>query len=873
MKKQISFFSTKHRLLKSLGRIMRDESGSILALVLVLCSALLIIMSMLITSVVATTDVNKNVDYSENAYLAARSGITMLAEAGADSSFAGNIIASVGNSQPIKMDFGSEGRCEAYVKDAGDSQDANGVIYKNVKVECTGYYENNSFKLTRFLKLKQSGSLQNNELKTCAYLHYGDGDMYIDGGIEGDIIIMGKGHLSNAKANDDHHMYNVTCANELEVYNSACEYDVVAIGKYLVLGETKVHKEVYVGADKRDENDADTGELNDDIYCYLHGSKLESILRCEGVTIIGGDASINDSNAKRDASGNIIQGDGAAGKGANNPDQNAILSGGDLYLGYNIQGENFSGYHTGDSYKNPASTVNTMAGLTGGDSASQRIYGSVVSGGDVYIASTAEIFGDITCKGDLTISANCVIHGKIYAGGNVHITGSVNASLSQVFPDSRIIQAGGTVTMDSPNIHKSDFGTDYENLSAVPDYSVYFNGTDFVQAAAYFKDKYNSAPKPTTNIPTGLYSLPETRQTSDPQVVEKQYLCNWCDEMVRDMTQLCTGNNCPQTDENKSLGYWVWDDVSNPWWPHWEHKQHMGLNQHQPHMKSYDPPQFETVINSVDQMHITSNARLVGDFNFTASNQKLYIDTSPQPGDGENPATPGNNIDILLQGNITLDNEGGIFVNDYGGQYQIRIFMTEGSSIRMNYGNGGAHKGIYVISDADKDIDMSALPSNANANCIDVTKIPQLYFFGQEGINNITLDVGNYGYIPGYVLMPFVDVEAGSNAHVYTTGSTVGHDVNNPSQKTDVNYPFFYGMLMCNSLTFNEGTNTFIKYDWRLDETVEDADGVMQKSEARKKFDSALSRDAVMTFVNSSGDSSGGTGGTPTVQWNVESCY
>ena len=127
MKKQISFFSTKHRLLKSLGRIMRDERGSILALVLVLCSALLIIMSMLITSVVATTDVNKNVDYSENAYLAARSGITMLAEAGADSSFAGNIIASVGNSQPIKMDFGSEGRCEAYVKDAGDSQDTTAL--------------------------------------------------------------------------------------------------------------------------------------------------------------------------------------------------------------------------------------------------------------------------------------------------------------------------------------------------------------------------------------------------------------------------------------------------------------------------------------------------------------------------------------------------------------------------------------------------------------------------------------------------------------------------------------------------------------------------------------------------------------------------
>lgn len=850
MKGKLCFFDRKINMLKRLIKISENKSGSVLSLVIIIGAALFIIISGLLMTVGTTNNVIKSVDNSENAYLAARSGITMLSDAGKDSGFAKKIIDSIGQTEPIKLNFGEQGKCEAVVTDMGDVADGSGIVYKTAKVECTGIYENSRFTLTRYLKFKQLGTANNSELKTCAYLHYGDGDMLIDGGIEGNVYVIGNGHIQNDKSNNDHPMQDVVCSNELVLSNSGCVYNLIAAGKYLVLGEARVNTEVYVGSDILGADGKFTDELNDDIYAYMHGSEIGSILRCEGVTIVGGDAAINSDNAILDAADNPV--------GVINNSQNAIISGGDVYLGYNVA--NIDTYNPGDSYKNPSSTVDTKNGLTGGDTASQRIYGGIISGGDVYIASTAKVYGDIIASGDVTLSANCEIHGRIYAGGDVNFTAAMNTSLSAAFPetDKRIIYAGGMVTLSSPNIKKDDFEV-HENASPVPNHSLYFNGSDFCGAAEYFKTQYESAPKPTTNIPATLYTLPETRQ-SDTRIDIETYTCYYCSEMVRDMTQKCNENkywhpNCNPTPENIAAGYWSADGTT--------HYEHYGMFVHQPHQKpTTDPPTEIRVTTSVEKMHITANTRLVGDINLPDENYKLYIDTSVN----------NQNIDILLDGNINVGN-GGIFINDNGGANQIRIFMTEGSSINLKSTYGPDYKCVYTISDADKNTDIYSLPTNGSGSCIDVQKVPQLYIFAQEGKTNITLDAGTYGYFPGYVLTPYLDIKTDSNAHCYVSYSPVGKNPTNPTQAQSANYPFFYGMLMCNSLEFHQGTNTFIKYDSRLDDVTDPADPTkMVKSDVRKKFDTALSRDNVMSFASSGASPSPGPGGG-TYTWSVDDCY
>lgn len=853
MKGKLCFFNRKVNMLKRLIKISENKSGSILSLVIIIGAALFIITSGLLMTVANTNAVTKNVDNSENAYLAARSGITLLADAGKDSAFAQKIVDSMGQTDPIKLDFGDQGKCEAVVTDMGDAADGSGVVYKTAKVECTGMYEGSSFKLTRYFKLKQSGTAKTNELKTCAYLHYGDGDMIIDGGIEGNVYIIGNGHIQNDKANVDHPMHDVVCSNELVLSNSGCVYNLIAAGRYLVLGEALINTEVYVGSNKLDIDGKFTSELNDGIYAYLHGSTVSSVLRCEGVTVIGGYTSINSDNAIYDAADNVV--------GVFNSSQPAVISGGDLYLGYNVT--NTSTYNPGDSYKNSASTVNTKDGLTGGDNAGQVIYGGIVSGGDVYIDSTVEIYGDIIALGDVTINTNCTIHGNIYAGGNVVLSSAMNTSLAAAFPDStkRVIEAGGTVTFNSPNIKRADFNSVSENVSPVTNHSLYFNGSDFVGAADYFKTQYESAPKPTTNIPARLYSLVETKQSETNIQIETAPCYSDCGERVLDMSQKCNANywwhpDCNPTDENIAKGWWSADGIT--------HYEHYGVYTHPwGHLKATtDPPTQISVTTTMDKIHITEDARLVGDFNLPDENYKLYIDTSVNNQD----------IDILLEGNINVGN-GGIFVNDNGGANQIRIFMTEGSSINLNSTYGPNYKCIYTISDAAKNTDIGALPSTSSSSCIDIQKVPQLYIFAQEGKDNITLDAGTYGYIPGYVLTPYLNIKTDSNAHCYVTGSPIGKNPTNITQESTANYPFFYGMLMCNSLEFHQGTNTFVKYDWRLDDVQDPTDPTkMVKSETRKKFDLALARDNVMQFASSS-TSSSGSSSSVTYTWSVDSCY
>ena len=165
---------------------------------------------------------------------------------------------------------------------------------------------------------------------------------------------------------------------------------------------------------------------------------------------------------------------------------------------------------------------------------------------------------------------------------------------------------------------------------------------------------FNSSSNYTHNPHLGVYTnhIPHEKDGTT---------CYWCNDTTQwdfDTSQTCYW--CEYSPDKPAS--WFTANIS------YTHKEHDGKYVHKSHIKYYDPPQYDTVVTSMEQIHITEDTRLVGDINLPDENYKLYIDTSVNNQD----------IDILLEGNINVGN-GGIFVNDNGGANQIRIFMTEGS--------------------------------------------------------------------------------------------------------------------------------------------------------------------------------------------------
>lgn len=818
-----------------------NKKGNILSVVVVIGAALFITTLAILSTVNGTTEVKHKVENGENAYLAARSGMRMLVDAGKDSSFASKLVNAAGNSTPIKMNLGEFGNCDIKVSDLKDASLSDGTVYKTAQVECTGNYEGSSFKLTRFLKFKQTGTENKSELKTNAYTHYGDGDVNIAGGIEGDVIIIGEGKVTSSNATGLNKMHKVVCSNEIDLTNSGCTYELIAAGKHLTLRDATIETEIYVGSNKYVDNKF-TDELNDNIFFGIGNESqttVNSFIRCEGVTVIGGTTDVNKG---------FYDGDIEVDMGGS-PD--AVISGGDTYIGYRVKDP--ATYAPGNGYKDPTSTVDTSVGLQKYNDC-QNIYGNVVSGGNVVISGTGTIYGDIICNKNVIIQDNCAIKGNIYAAGDVIFESGVSCATSAMFPNgsASTINLGGNVLNSAANIKESELVI--SKSTPVPMLGNYFDGSDYVKAAEYFSNEYSGSPKPNTNIPAYLNTLEAL--TPGYTIVPTYRECTGCNDLSfyeQSTTEKCTT---------------AWSGVCNPTnfpsyylngWQHiehfkWIHKNHSVIE------SMTKVPVGGGDVSGSQEIHITTSTKLTGDFLLDHQGDKIYIDTSET----------GDNIDILLEGTITLGNAAGIYVNDNGGENQVRLFMTEGSGIKMAGTWGGTYPNFYVVSDAHKDVDISGLPQQITSDVYDVSKVPQFYVFGEQGKSNINIDLGNYGYLPGYILMPDVSIKGSTTAHSYIGGSIPGRDPNNPTNKSTTNYPFFYGMVMCNSFDFEAtGAQTFVKYDTRLDPP----DGSTEKSEVRKKFDSALKRDNVMFYDDDDDDSDGG-GGTPgSTKWIVDSCY
>ena len=713
-----------------LKKLINNKSGSILTLVVVIGACLFMIAAALMTRVNTTTESTKTINFSENAYLAARSGVTLLMQSGADTDFAKKMMDSCNKADPITMDFGDLGSCEIKLTSnaANDYVDADGNTIRIVKASCLGKYEDKQFLLNRQFKIKHKKNETSPLVKPAAYTTFGDGDIKIDGGIEGPVYVMGDGLFSNKNSHQGNPMHDVVCAEALDLANSGCYYNLIASGRRLTFSQSHIKTDIYVGERNPD------GDLYDNIYLYADGGETGSTIMCEGDIIVH-DFKIGTENFDS-ATGTLKNNDISVIKAGNDPVNNKV------YIGYTATPQADGTYSI-----NSRTNDNTY------------VYGGITCNAELHLSGTTTVYGDIICNGDVYIEDNVTIKGNIYSGGNIFVASTVSTDVNTVFPAAKNkLYAKGVISINNAWVEENVANAveRYPNQSTIAKLNV-FNTSGYVGAAEYFQDKIESNPKPKTKFPDGLTSLPVALQTSD----------------VVHITESCVINT---------------NMLFNGWWPI----------------------------------------------------RRMYIDT----------ATNGQNIDILLEGTITTGEAGIIVVNDNGGNNRIRIFMKGGSGLSF-CNSSGSQSGFLVVSDdAASSVSASDLPQNANDSRIDRSKVPQMYFFGEEGQSNITMDLGTTGYIPGYVIMPYVDIVESGNAHCYADGTKVGYQPSNESAKSDTNYPFFYGMLMCNSVDLSAGgTSTVVKYDWNLDDNP---DGT--KSETRKKFDAALTDDGVISYDDTDPD-------------------
>jgi hypothetical protein len=907
MKKNNNPLSYSGFFFRRLYNTLQKGKGSILTTVIIISAVVFILATALLSVVNNTNTVNLSVDNSEKAYLAARSGITLVGEAGADTSFAQKLYDSkldkgttLDDSNAITFTLddpddnvdGNVTLCKLWAVDAGTDTNSNGELIQILELKCTGISGGKEFTLTRKINLTQKGVSKKTEINPTAYTHYGNGDIKIVGGIEGDVIIIGDGNVYNTQATLTNRMHNLVCTNQLELENSSSVYESIATGKHLILnGSARVDENVRVGSYALDDNLQFTDTLYPNIFASIQNSDVGGQVICEGTTILGNSACIYSNNAKSTV--NITDPDASpynangtymwntiydVERKADGSSKDAVLSGGPVYIGYFAKAS--------DNYQ-----VGTTPPADGAG-AGMVICGNVVANGDVYINATCTIYGDIIANGNVYFQSGAngaVVHGNIYAAGNVEF--NQNTTTSSTFPNSssQVFAGGDVTTINTYNGWPELVASSSSNLGAsVPKMST-FSGNYMTGAAEWFKSNYEGSPKPTTTFPyTKFDSAPRIDAT---QTVENTVTCEqWnpqpgCTYQVEATGEACHSWDC--TD----LSHWSPnpDDTSVCYWC----PVHNQLGEHQKMTHTapvvglgyyYHPTHQLTVSEEVTGggIHITETCVLEGDFNLNNLNDILYFDCTP-----DTPGGQAKKIDVLLkQGNsIKIGSSwqpGSIIINDYGGEGRVRLFMEQDTALTMGDNNQNVRPGVYVVDSASKDATdlLSNPPTSVYDSRLTRQRVPQFYIFGPDSAKlaesgtsaNITISVGLTGSIPGYILMPDVDINANASSHPYQDSTVVGQDPSNPENTSDGNYPAFFGMLMCNSLDFAGNNTTFVKFDKRLTDTqIDPVTGEETISDVRDKFNKALANDSVMIAdAGLNGDDDEGADYS-TTQWVIDS--
>lgn len=744
----MKYHNKKSKPVNLIGDLFSNSRGSILALVVMVGACLFIVISAMLLSVNVNTNENRVINNSENAYLAAKSGIQLLEDTGSDSTIINQVYKSI-DQEPIVMNFGDLGTCEIKVKSAeAETTDASGNKTRMVMAECTGKYEGQTFTLTRKLKLTGTpvGSpATSTDIPMSAYTQFSSSEVKLDGAMDGHTNILSDALVKFENASVNNPIDTVNAMGSIHLGNSGILANSLGVGKSIDWTRSVIKNNVYVGANN------DDGSLKDGIFMYAEGSSVGGTIMCEGDLIVTGfDSDLNGYKG---------------GIGVNNYDtvNNKLIAENfdAIRAGHGDTSKVYIGYQATVADDAQSYTLGKWGNTTG---MSCNVYGRVLVNGDLYINSTSKIYGDIICTGKVVLDNywGYQIYGNIYAK-EVEVKLNTNADYygTTTFPNGTEIYALGNITFANSGITNEEFSSKgiklYPNQSTISKL-IEVSG-NFVGAADYFEDikddNGGGTDRPTTTFPSELSSLP-TVQFANPA----------CDDPS--VAALYTGN-----DSNGG---------------------------------------------TVNALHITKSCRIDQAINLNGQYpiNDMYIDTSAYD----------ENIDIYLTGSITRNDAGVIAINDNGGKNRVRIFMEDGSAIKFD-GNDSTRPGFLVVSDDAADSNFlsgdgfTSFPYSTMDYKIDQSKVPQLYFFAKEPedktqTTNATFDIGQAGYIPGYVLTPYLDIISSANSHCYQSNTKVGYDPSNDSVKKATNVPFIYGMIMCNWGKFQGGTMTSVKFDDNL---------------------------------------------------------
>ncbi len=237
-------------------RILKNNNGSTLLFVMLVALVLSIsLLSLSATSIGNTTKLQANYQ-SDKAYLAARSGYEIMKSLAEDSDTSDKIRASR-DLDAITMDLDNVGEVEVKVYTAYKQVQATNPItgylvydtegnpvYEDVvddnkvKLECLGKCDGSSYLLTRYMEIAE-GSSTDAIFATKAYTQYGDmgtedDPMIINGGVQGDILILGDGYLTITNSGMPTPMHKVIVVGNLDLSSgggsSDNSFDLIATG-------------------------------------------------------------------------------------------------------------------------------------------------------------------------------------------------------------------------------------------------------------------------------------------------------------------------------------------------------------------------------------------------------------------------------------------------------------------------------------------------------------------------------------------------------------------------------------------------------------------------------------------------------------------
>ncbi len=379
-----------------------------------------------------------------------------------------------------------------------------------------------------------------------------------------------------------------------------------------------------------------------------------------------------------------------------------------------------------------------------GDAAANKII--IGDGGSSALTVGKDLYADeLVLNGDLTVTGN--VYAKTISG-----TGTITANeivTKTAFTFDKNTNAGSPTeaipgitctAQDMKNDEKAYPGNIYPsgytqqeivtNVLTVPDVTQYQNATDY--------------PKTIEELNSKITILDVNNQLTIPTV----------DDLYWGDKQVATGQ--------------YWDDVSNPWWPHWE-----------------------TIYQTVtDSAHITSSCVLKG-----SPNCNIYVDTtvnnasiaiicdgfSPQDGKSIIVNENGGNVYFFVKNNGSTGLNicgGSIITTDY---LEKATGKTTAEATDLNYIKNTNFKGMSLGT-----FDIYETPATGSPD------FPYVYIYGEAGSS---MYMGNNSLLVANVRAPYMDYSQG------TATSVNGAITHHGSVDTIFNdYVGVVGQLICNAI-------------------------------------------------------------------------